>query len=528
MQIHIDRDLHFSYDDSIIPESVFQIIKKIGSGSFGSVYQIVYMPTMRLFAGKLVDSDLLKEDAGPPDLKSKSNHLIANIRQSFSKMRNVLSPYTLRYYNCIDYSYDSCHPFDSQTFEWMSNLTSSSTSLRMLYRIRNSSSVSSNLNSFQIGTNPLKNSSLKSSLSKIPVSVPCPKRKKEVRLTIGKKKSLLLLMEFCDRGSIRDVLDDRNSVLSEDQIMIIMKNVLTALDILHNQQHLVHGDLKCANILLNSDGFVKVSGFEMSQNFKSGTSKNYTILGRPYWMSPETITNNVFSPESDVWSAGITAIEMSEGAPPYIELKPTQAIVEICKNGFPGYRFPNGHSPIFKDFISHCLEYDPSKRWTISQLLQHPFITYSSKLPRRPTMKPLINKVFSKIEVDHCDNNNFSQDEAKSSPGSIETESEEVKNLILSSVDLKSKIAYQSPSNQNIDGDIHDIYPELNERIKMRNEEQEIIKLSTKIQMALRGKGLRRITPFLVAGLVINFLGLSGLFVLFFVFILVFVLNRMF
>ena len=143
-QLHVDRDLHFSFDDSSAPESVFKLVKKIGNGSFGSVFQVVYTPTMRVFAGKLVNPFILK-DENSSDLKvlnrssisaeldnsrhylkarrhnsdihnvsndnqiyflSSNQRLKTEIKKSFQKMKNILSPYTIRYYNCFEYSYE--------------------------------------------------------------------------------------------------------------------------------------------------------------------------------------------------------------------------------------------------------------------------------------------------------------------------------------------------------------------------------------------------------------------------------------
>ena len=459
-QVHVDRDLHFSFDDSSAPEMVFKLVKKIGNGSFGSVFQVVYTPTMRVFAGKLVNTFILK-DENTSDLKvfnkngkttesandiNSSNQsddgliyylcnnqrLKAEIKKCFQKMKSVLSPYTVRYYNCFDYSYEhDCFSFIQ---------SSPTNSFRP---IKNSISLSNfNENMYDVYTNQKLHHKVNHhyNLPHAPLDKSKSNKNRELKRIAEKNRTLLVLMEFCDRGSVRDIMDDRKDVLSEDQISIIMKNVLTAFDILHNQQHIIHGRFKCSNILLNSSGFVKVAGFGMSEIFKSGSSKSFTLLGLPYWMAPESILESTFTTETDVWSIGITAIEMAEGSPPYIELKPSQAVIEICKNGFPGFRYPHGHSKLFQNFVRHCVEMNPKKRWTVSQLLKHPFITSSSKLPRQPTMRPLINKIFAKIEVQNCDTN-FND---LSGPSlSDNNEPKDVKKLIQKAKVLKKKIKYQ-------------------------------------------------------------------------------------
>lgn len=496
-QLHVDRDLHFSFDDSTAPESVFKLVKKIGNGSFGSVFQVVYTPTMRVFAGKLVNPFILKDenssdlkvlnknhaiadiDSSRPYLKtnvhdshdnsvsnriyylSNNQHLKSEIKKSFQKMKNVLSPYTVRYYNCFEYSYEhDCFNF----------LQSSPNRINSARSIKNSSSFSNfNENKFDVFSlqKPHTNKSRHYNLPKLPSNHSNTNKNRELKRIAEKNRTLLVLMEFCDRGSVRDIMDDRKDVLSEDQISILMKSILTAFDILHNQQHMVHGGLKCSNILLNSNGFVKVAGFGMSENFKSGSSKSFTLLGLPYWMAPESLIDNVFSTETDIWSIGVTAVEMAEGSPPYIELKPSQAVIEICKNGFPGFRYRQGHSKLFRDFVSHCMEMNPKKRWTVSQLLKHPFITSSSKLPRQPTMRPLINKIFEKIEVQNCDTN---CDELKEPAFSLKNEPKDIKRLIMNAKKLKAKVKYQPFSVACApDADLKQIYSDLNEK-QMKNK----------------------------------------------------------
>jgi hypothetical protein len=107
-----------------------------------------------------------------------------------------------------------------------------------------------------------------------------------------------------------------------------------------------------------------------------------TLVGTPYWMAPEVITGLSYSFPADIWSVGITAVELAEGAPPYAELPPPQAMVEVAVKGFPGYRYPDQHSADFADFVRHCVEYDPARRWTIAKLLGHPFVRRPNRLPR--------------------------------------------------------------------------------------------------------------------------------------------------
>ncbi|KAH0793891.1 STE family protein kinase [Histomonas meleagridis] len=205
--------------------------------------------------------------------------------------------------------------------------------------------------------------------------------------------SLMILMENCDCGSLRDLLDRREQVLSEDQIGIVLVDLLRGLHLIHTRHRIIHRDIKSANILLTSDSGIRIADFGVSRKFEpNGTCHTMTIVGTPYWMAPEVISGISYDFTADIWSVGITAVELSEGAPPYIELPPTKAMVEIALNGFPGFRYPYMHSSEFCDFVSHCVETNPRDRWTIEQLLDHPFLQRASRLDRNEIMAELIKE----------------------------------------------------------------------------------------------------------------------------------------
>lgn len=218
------------------------------------------------------------------------------------------------------------------------------------------------------------------------------------------EESLIILMDFCEHGSLRDILNERQKAFSEDQISIILYDLLTGIDQIHKDYQIIHKNIKSSNLLLNSNSKIKITDLFLSNPFEFFDSQNTDslscqmvgIVGTPYWMAPEIITKSEFSYASDIWSVGITAIELSEGAPPFIEFTPSKAMLKIVKNGFPGYRFPEKHSDEFKDFVSHCLEFNPSLRWNSEKLLEHPFIQRAKKLNREKVLEELI-----KVEIGH-------------------------------------------------------------------------------------------------------------------------------
>lgn len=209
----------------------------------------------------------------------------------------------------------------------------------------------------------------------------------------------MLLMEYCDRGSLRDILDFRGKTLTEQQAAFVIADLLTAVHILHTKYKILHRDIKAGNILLNSSGQIKVTDFGLSTEFSNGKFNTFTPMGTPYWMAPEVINGKPYSFPADVWSIAATAIELIEGGPPYYELEPTKAMLKIARSGFPGFRNPKAMSKEFKDFISHTMSRDPNNRCTIPQLLEHPWIQQITKLDRTITLAPIVDTVVDRKQL---------------------------------------------------------------------------------------------------------------------------------
>ena len=204
--------------------------------------------------------------------------------------------------------------------------------------------------------------------------------------------SRMLLFEYCDKGSFREILDQRKKPLTENQISIVIYDLLTALNTLHNKYKIIHRDIKAANLLLNSKCETKLCDFGVSWKLdENGGHGKMEVIGTPYWIAPEVINGEVYSYPADIWSVGITAIELAEGAPPLVELSPIQAMMEISRNGFSGLRQPEIHTQQFTSFLNWCLKHSPTNRATISQLLQHPFIKNATQLDRKVVMGDLLN-----------------------------------------------------------------------------------------------------------------------------------------
>jgi len=187
------------------------------------------------------------------------------------------------------------------------------------------------------------------------------------------KNKLWIVMEYMGGGSVRNILDVKQ--IPEVDIAIILTQTLKALDFLHRGRK-IHRDIKAANILLDDDGNAKLADFGVASSLES-RKKAFTFVGTPFWMAPEIISGDGYNEKCDIWSLGITAIEMAEGVPPYSDLLPNAAINLIPRNEPPVLQ--GDYSTTFKDFVSKCLVKDPTRRASAAELLQHPFITKSKR-----------------------------------------------------------------------------------------------------------------------------------------------------
>ncbi|XP_063793429.1 nik-related protein kinase [Pseudophryne corroboree] len=194
----------------------------------------------------------------------------------------------------------------------------------------------------------------------------------------GQDDQLWLVMEYCGAGSVTDLVKKtKGNCFKEDWIAYICREVLRGLAHLH-AHHVIHRDIKGQNVLLTENAEVKLVDFGVSAQLDRTIGRRNTFIGTPYWMAPEVIAcdenpDSTYDYRSDLWSLGITAIEMAEGSPPLCDMHPMRALFLIPRNQPPKLK-SRKWSKKFLHFVDNCLIKNYTHRPTTETLLKHSFV----------------------------------------------------------------------------------------------------------------------------------------------------------
>ncbi|CAL8086798.1 unnamed protein product [Calicophoron daubneyi] len=189
------------------------------------------------------------------------------------------------------------------------------------------------------------------------------------------RDELWVVMEYLEGGALTSIVS--RTLMSEQQIATVCRSVLKALAFLHDHG-IIHRDVKSDSILLSSRGQVKLSDFGFCAQITPEVPRRRSLVGTPYWMSPEVISRKPYGTSVDVWSMGVLLIEMVDGEPTYFSEPPLRVMRRIQDEAVPHLANPHRSSRRLNSFLSLMLVREPSCRATAAQLLLHPFIQLAS------------------------------------------------------------------------------------------------------------------------------------------------------
>ncbi|OHT10654.1 STE20/SPS1-related proline-alanine-rich protein kinase [Tritrichomonas foetus] len=275
------------------------------------------------------------------------------------------------------------------------------------------------------------------------------------------KSKLYIITEYMDQGSIYEMIrfGFHRGIPKENIIAAVLKEILKALFYFHENRQM-HRDVKAGNILVNNKGQIKLADFGIAARLIEKGQRvraRFTIIGTPCYMAPEVVCAGIgYSEKADIWSLGITAIELATGAAPYSNLHPLEVVVRISNS--PPPVLPESFSSAFRDFVKCALNSDPEKRPTANELLNHWFIKQAASekemedffgsLPSIQEQYELIHKNAAKLlnKNNRDDNLNDNSNSNKNIANGVEND----KNGIICSSSMEWDFSVEEAPRKNL------------------------------------------------------------------------------
>jgi serine/threonine-protein kinase 24/25/MST4 len=268
-----------------------------------------------------------------------------------------------------------------------------------------------------------------------------------------KGTKLWIVMEHLGGGSALDLM--KPGPFNEQNIAIIVREVLKGLEYLHSERK-IHRDIKAANVLLSEHGDVKLADFGVAKQLTDSMSKAGTFVGTPFWMSPEVIMQHKYDYSADIWSLGITAIELAKGEPPYSDLHPMRVLLQIPKN--PPPQLTGNYSKAFREFVEACLQKNPEHRPTAQNLRRFKFVS---------TTKPTKYLVDSIARYQTWKKSHHNGAKSDSDSDSDRDEPNDDDNGWVDTVKLPSNVIYSHPESIEPDPIFKPIFDDLSVRFNI-------------------------------------------------------------
>jgi len=192
------------------------------------------------------------------------------------------------------------------------------------------------------------------------------------------EREVWIVMEFCTSKSLHDITRDLKRGLNDQEMGCAVRQTVKALAYLHAHNK-IHRDLKGANLLMQQDGSLKLADFGVAGELSATISRRHTMIGSPYWMSPEVIEDCGHDQKADIWSLGITIIELAELDPPHFEVGPMRVVFIIPNSPPPELKHKEAYSPELSELLARCLVKNPDERASAEELLKMPYITEAER-----------------------------------------------------------------------------------------------------------------------------------------------------